>query len=126
MRLTSGVVPIALAVPAWIQSDQKDSDDESTDMCPPPNTARLIDACCCQRCSPVKELHDEPESQDDQGGNFNHLDEDEYGDKREDSREWIRNQVCAQHAGNRTTGSDAGNRTVAVQNRVDNPRADSA
>ena len=44
MRLTSGVVPIALTVPAWKQTDQEDSDDESPDMCPPRNAARLIDA----------------------------------------------------------------------------------
>jgi hypothetical protein len=126
MRLTSGVVPIALTVAAWKQTDQKDSDNESPDMRPPRNAARLIDACCGQRCSAVKELHDEPESQDDHGWNFNHLDEYEYGDKGEDPREWIRNKVRAQHAGDRATGPDAGNRTVAIQNRMDNSRADSA
>ena len=126
MRLTSGVVPIALTVPAWKQTDQEDPNDESPDMCPPRNAARLIDARCGQGCSAVKELHEEPESKDDHGGYFDDLEEYKYGDKRKDPGKWIRNQIGAQDAGNRATGSDAGNRTAAIQNRVDNSRADTA
>src|SRR5436190_20331780 len=126
MRLTPGVVPITLAVLAWKQADQQDSDDEAPNMRPPGNAAGLVNTRCGQRRGAVEELHDEPETEDDHGWNFDDLEEHEYRHKRQTAREWIRDEIGSQHACNRAAGSDARHRTAAVEYGVDNSRADPA
>src|SRR5262245_26837688 len=97
IRLRSSVVLIAVSVSSRKQADQDHSDQESTDVCPP-GDATGVGSRCRQRRRTVKELHDEPEPEDDEGGYFDYLDEDKNRNEGQHTSARIRHHICAEYA----------------------------
>jgi hypothetical protein len=124
MRLTPREVVIPLAVLARKHADQEYSYDKAANVRPPGDASGI--GRSREGSGAIEELHDEPEAQDDEGGNFDDLDEHKDGNKRQDARKGIGNEVSAEHTGNGAAGANAGYGAVAVQNRMNDTRAETA
>src|SRR5579884_1228015 len=104
MRLRSPGIFITRTVFTGEQTHQNHTDDKSTDVGPPSHTSAGLRRGECRRA--IKELHHEPEAEDNDGRNFDDEEKEDWH-QREHSGKGIGNQVSAQYTCDRAAGADA-------------------
>ncbi len=120
----SGFVMGAVVGSAW-QDPQKNHPEHETPDVGPPGHPPGRSVGNTERTGPLKELHDEPEPQNDDRGDFYDLYEEEQRHERQNLRPRVEQQVCTEDSGDRSAGADAGDFDVGIDCRVDSAGAES-
>ncbi len=87
--------------PAARPTGEKHSQQEASDVCPPCNSSGAGLTLHAQRTDSAQELHEKPESDENQGGNARGEPDNKKRDQRQDARAWKKDDIGAQNAGDR-------------------------
>src|SRR5579884_2093919 len=107
-RAPEELTPV-IAIPSFTghYGNENHTDQETSDVGPPCDAPCVGGTGNGERCGAFKKLHEEPETQHNDGRYFDDLNEKKDWKESQNPRVRIGNDIRAQHAGDRPAGADA-------------------